>query len=103
MLAALLERIAVFVVQNQELVVGLNDHSARAGIVLGVVERFVRAFKKLLYGLHMRGITVQNGYAGANGDMQVVFFNISFRITDKKVEVFDKADSTCKCNTLKVE
>ena len=36
-----LYRVAVFVVQDQILIVGLYDHRTRAGIMLGVIERLV--------------------------------------------------------------
>ena len=62
--------------------------------MLGVVEGFVRALKKLLHCLYLGRVAVEHGYARANGNMQVVFFNISFRIADKEVEILNDLAKT---------
>jgi len=57
--------------------------------VLGVVQGFVRPVKKLLCRLDSRRFGIQQRYASADGNVQVVFFNITFRIADEQVEIFD--------------
>ena len=57
--------------------------------MLGVVQGFVRPVKKLFCRLDSRRFGIQQRYASADGNVQVVFFNIAFRIADEQVEIFD--------------